>query len=184
MSANLEYYRTFYYVAKYKNMTRAAEVLLSNQPNISRVMNLLENELGCKLINRTNRGIMLTPEGEKLYDHISIAFDQIRAGEKELRRIKKFESGVIYIGTSESALYGFLMEKLVIFRERYPEIRFKIFNYTSLEVEKALRSEKIDLAVVIAPSELGKEFYKTKLRSFRDILACGTFYDELTVSSS
>ena len=47
MEINYDYYRIFYYVAKYKSFTQAAHVLLNNQPNITRSMNNLENQLGC-----------------------------------------------------------------------------------------------------------------------------------------
>ena len=45
-----DYYRIFYFVAKYKSFTKAAEVLQNSQPNISRCMGNLEQELECKLI--------------------------------------------------------------------------------------------------------------------------------------
>lgn len=46
----LDYYRIFYYVAQYQSFSKAAEILGNNQPNLSRCMNLLESELGCKLL--------------------------------------------------------------------------------------------------------------------------------------
>ena len=47
MNVNLEYYRIFYYVAKYQNFTRAARALGNSQPNVTRAMNLLEQEIHC-----------------------------------------------------------------------------------------------------------------------------------------
>lgn len=61
---SFEYYRFFYFVAQYKSFTKAAEILNNNQPNITCCMNILENELECKLFVRSNRGVTLTPEGE------------------------------------------------------------------------------------------------------------------------
>ena len=69
----LDYYRIFYYVAKYKSFSKAARMLDNNQPNITRCMNILESELDCKLLNRSHKGITLTPEGNTLYSHVSIA---------------------------------------------------------------------------------------------------------------
>ena len=46
----LDYYRIFYYVAKYKSFSKAAQILHNNQPNISRTMNNIESEFGCKLL--------------------------------------------------------------------------------------------------------------------------------------
>ena len=86
MAVNYDYYRIFYYVAKYRSFTRAAEILMSSQPNITRTMNNLENELSCKLFLRTNRGVTLTPEGEKLFSHVKIAHEQLQTGELELAK--------------------------------------------------------------------------------------------------
>ena len=82
MNVNFEYYRIFYYVAKYHNFTKAAHTLGSSQPNVTRAMNCLEQQINTTLFVRTNRGIQLTPEGEKLYTHISAAMSQIFAAQK------------------------------------------------------------------------------------------------------
>ena len=49
MNVNFEYYKIFYYVAKYKNFTKAAHALNNSQPNVTRAMNCLEHELRCTL---------------------------------------------------------------------------------------------------------------------------------------
>ena len=64
MEITYDYYRIFYYAAKYKSFSKAAEILMSNQPNITHFMNNLENQLGCRLFIRSNRGVTLTREGE------------------------------------------------------------------------------------------------------------------------
>ena len=45
MDINFEYYKIFYYVAKYGNFTKAAGVMKNSQPNITRMINSLEQEL-------------------------------------------------------------------------------------------------------------------------------------------
>ena len=84
-----DYYRIFYFVARYKSFTKAAKMLGNNQPNITRCMNILEQELKCTLFLRSNRGISLTPEGKKLYEHVAIAYEQLQIGEEEIRQICK-----------------------------------------------------------------------------------------------
>ena len=64
MHINLDSYRVFYYVAQYRSFTKAAEMLYSNQPNVTRTIKNLEQTLGCTLLNRTSRSVQLTPEGE------------------------------------------------------------------------------------------------------------------------
>ena len=60
MYVDWEYYKIFYYVAKYQNFTKAARVLGNNQPNITHSMNRLESQLNCVLFIRSNRGVTLT----------------------------------------------------------------------------------------------------------------------------
>ena len=64
MDINFEYFKIFYYVAKYKNITKAAAALGSNQPNVTRIMKLLESQMNCRLFVREARGIGLTEKGE------------------------------------------------------------------------------------------------------------------------
>ena len=66
MYISYDYYRIFYYVAKYGNVSQAAKLLLNNQPNMTRTIKKLEAELGCPLFLRSKKGMKLTPEGESL----------------------------------------------------------------------------------------------------------------------
>ena len=120
MNVNYEYYRLFYYVCKYHSITRAANVLRMSQPNVTRALNRLEEQLGCKLLVRSTRGVTMTPEGEVLFAHVEIAQEQLQAGESELAGITALESGALTISASETALNVFLLDKLREFHRRYP----------------------------------------------------------------
>ena len=73
MDINFEYYKIFYYVAKYGNITKAAAALGGNQPNVTRMIRLLESQLNTRLLIREPRGIRLTEAGRQLYSHVEIA---------------------------------------------------------------------------------------------------------------
>ena len=103
MYISYDYYRIFYYVAKYGNITQAAKILLNNQPNLTRAIKTLESELGCPLFIRNNRGMKLTPEGERLFEHIRIAFENIEAGEAEIIESRNLEKGTVFVAASEVA---------------------------------------------------------------------------------
>ena len=66
MYVDWEYYKIFYFVAKYRNFTKAARVLGSNQPNITHTMNKLEDQLHCVLFIRSNRGRCSIPAFPRL----------------------------------------------------------------------------------------------------------------------
>ena len=101
MYVDWEYYKIFYYVAKYQNFTKAARVLGNNQPNITHSMNRLESQLNCVLFIRSNRGVTLTPEGEMLYSRIASAAVQIQDAEEELSASATLEHGAISISATE-----------------------------------------------------------------------------------
>ena len=123
MYVDWEYYKIFYYVAKYQNFTKAARVLGNNQPNITHSMNRLESQLNCVLFIRSNRGVTLTPEGELLYSRIASAAVQIQDAEEELSATATLEHGAISISTTETALNIYLSEKLRAFHTEYPGIQ-------------------------------------------------------------
>ena len=62
MDINLEYYKIFYYTAKQKSVTLAAEKLSISQPAVSQAIKHLEKDLGCALFVRTAKGVRLTKE--------------------------------------------------------------------------------------------------------------------------
>ena len=128
MNISYDYYRTFYFVAKHKSFTAAAEELFAGQPNVTRTVRILEEQLGCALFVRTKRKVELTPEGEKLFQHVRIAIEHLIRGEEELMREKNLQRGAVTVGASETALYGLLLPVLKNFRARFPEIQLRIGN--------------------------------------------------------
>ncbi len=168
-----DYYRIFYHVAQHHSFTKAAEVLHNNQPNITRCMNNLETELGCHLFVRSNRGVSLTPEGQKLFNHVAIAFEQLELGEAELKRDQSLTSGLISIGVSENALRIMLLSKLEAFHNHYPHVRLKISNHSTPQAIASLESGLVDFAIVTTPLSAQKQFQKISLGSFREILIAG-----------
>ncbi|MCI9282284.1 MAG: LysR family transcriptional regulator [Lachnospiraceae bacterium] len=179
MDINFEYYKIFYYVAKYGNMTKAAAALGSNQPNVTRIMKLLETQLNCKLFIREARGISLTQEGERLYSHVEIAYQHLLNAQKEISRRDSLGCGTVEIGATETAIHLFLLEVLHDFKKEYPGVRIKIHNHTTPETVKHLVSGKLDFAVVTTPFDMPKTISCAKVLDFEDILVGGMQYRHL-----
>ncbi len=171
-----DYYRIFYYVASYRSFTKAAKMLNNNQPNITRCMNNLESELGCKLMIRGNRGIRLTPNGQKLYEHVAVAYEQLKTGEEELLREVNLQSGQVSIAASEAALRVLLLPELTIFKSNFPGITIRIFNHSSPQAIKTLQSGLADFALVTTPLNIPKPLVSQPLFAFREIPIGGHRY--------
>lgn len=179
MYVTWDYYKVFYYVAKYQNFTKAARVLGSNQPNVTHAMNRLEEQLGCVLFIRSNRGVTLTPEGELLYARVSSAAVQIQEAEEELSASATLEHGSISISATETALNIYLSDKLRAFHEDFPKIRLRISNHSTPQAVQAVRNGEVDFAVVSTPAEAEAPLNIVELESFREILVGGRTFTAL-----
>ena len=151
MTANMEHYRVFYYVAKCKSISLAAENLYISQPAVSQSIKLLEQSLNCKLFFRTAKGVTLTPEGEKIYPYVEDGYEKIEEGEKKLADMLNFESGEIRIGASDMTLQYFLLPFLENFHKKYPKIKIKVSNAPTPETVQSMKAGKIDFGVVSSP---------------------------------
>lgn len=179
MIISYDYYRIFYYTAKYKSFSKAAKILYNNQPNMTRAIKKLEATLGCKLLIRSNQGVSLTEEGKKLYKHLNIAIPEIEQGEQELSDEILFKKGILKIGTTETALHLILLDKIREFHKKHPDIQIKILNYSTPQAIEAIQKGIIDLAVVTSPLEIKKPLIQTPILSFKDVLIGGMEYQSM-----
>lgn len=173
MEISLDYYRIFYHTARCGSITKAAELLYSNQPNVTRVIRLLETELGCQLFFRTNRGVRLTSEGKILYAHVEPAMAHLEAAQQELTMERELRSGSLSIGTSEVALRCLLLPVLKQFRKRYPGIQIRVSNHSTPQAIAALQEGLVDFALVTTPLELEKDMQMQALQTVREVPVCG-----------
>ena len=179
MNSNFEYYKIFYYVAKYENLTKAATALKTSQPAVTRTIHKLENELGCRLFTRSKTGMKLTPEGRTVYGYVAAGCAQFFKGENDLSNLISLENGTIYISATETALHCYLFQAMEEFNSLYPNVRFKILNNSTTESVNAVKEGKVDLAFVSANLQVAKPLRMKILRKYRDILIAGKRFEEL-----
>ncbi len=179
MAVNYDYYRIFYFVAKYHSFTKAAHILMNSQPNITRAMNNLEQELGCTLFWRSHKGAALTPEGEKLFARVQIAQEQLQAAEAELAGDKNLDKGTVSLGVSETALHGLLLPVLREFRLTYPGVHIRLTNCSAPQAIAGVKSGQVEFAVVTMPEDLDRSLRMLQLSEVQDILVAGKHFSNL-----
>ena len=179
MNSNFEYYKIFYYVAKYENLPKAATALKTSQPAVTRTIHKLEGELGCRLFTRSKTGMKLTPEGRTFYGYVAAGCAQFFKGENDLSNLISLENGTIYISATETALHCYLFQAMEEFNSLYPNVRFKILNNSTTESVNAVKEGKVDLAFVSANLQVAKPLRMKILRKYRDILIAGMRFEEL-----
>ena len=180
MNSNWEYYKIFYFVGKHGSFTQAARFLHNNQPNITRVINTLESELGCRLFVRSKKGVTLTPEGKKLYEHIESAYYHIEKGEDEINSDRLLENGSVSVSISEIALHVLMLPILQRFKTKHPGIRIRVFNHSTPQGVMALEQGLVDLAVISSPLKVSASLEATHVKSFQEIIIGGEPYIALS----
>lgn len=173
MISNWEYYKVFYYAAKWKSLTRAAAELSVSQPAVSQALKQLEDSLNAKLFVRASRGIRLTPEGEVLYNYVEKGCEQMLAGEKKLAQMIDLEYGELRIGASDMTLKFYLLPFLESYHEKYPHIKVNVTNAPTPETLQLLKQGKIDFGVVSTPFQAGEGFLTKEVKEIQDTFVAG-----------
>ena len=186
MNITYDYYRTFYYAAKYGSFSKAAAVLMKGQPNITKIINNLEDQLGCKLFVRTNKGTTLTAAGERLYRHAEIAFENLNKAEQEIAAENSLNGGQISIATTEIGLYGCLLSALTRFSQDLPGIKIRLSSFNSPQALQSVKNGLSDFAVVTLDDRPDDFFQTIKIRDFYEYLCCnkGYSYDRKNIFKS
>lgn len=166
MNVNLELYKTFYVVAKYKHMTKASEELHVSQPAISQAIKKLEEELGGVLFVRSNKGMELTQEGEMFYSYVSGALKLLNDAENEFGSFKKLTKGEIKIGCSASLTKLVLVQALKLFHQDYPGIKINVVNELTSNLISDLKLGKLDF-VIFNESDIKEA--SLELRKLKDL---------------
>lgn len=153
MNIKLDYYKVFCMVAQCQSFSAAAKKLYMTQPAVSQTIMQLESELGISLFRRSARGVVLTAEGSLLYEYIHTAMNLIQVGEQKIKETLNLVAGELKIGVGDTISRFFLLPYLEEFHTRFPNIKLKIINRTTIEQCELLKAGEIDLAVCNLPVE-------------------------------
>ena len=150
----LRHLRYFVAVAEALSFTKAAEKLRLAQPSLTRQVRNLEEEIGVKLLDRSNNRVVLTDAGSLfLFDSkklLAMCAESIVA----VQRMNRGESSALNIGYVANIHYGLLPATLGAFRKLCPGVALNLFDMTSAEQFLALDGRKIDLGFVGLAPEL------------------------------
>lgn len=173
MISSLEYYKVFYYVAKYGSVTKAAGELAISQPAVSQALKQLERQLEVTLFYRAAKGVKLTSEGELLYNYVEKGYEQIELGVKKVRQLQNLELGEIRIGASDMTLQYYLLPYLEKFHEKHPEIKVTVTNAPTPETLNFLKEGRIDFGIVSTPFPEIADLKVTEVREIEDVFVAG-----------
>ena len=148
--------RYFLAAAREENITKAAALLHITQPTLSRQLMQLEEELGVKLFRRSQYRIILTDEGMLLRRRAQEIVELADKAERELRHTETELTGEVAIGCGESASMTFLSQHIRAFRERCPQVQFRIYSANADDVKERIEKGLLDMGLLTEPVDIGR----------------------------
>lgn len=169
MNINFELYKVFYEVANAKSISKGAERLMISQPAVTQSIKTLEDELNGKLFVRTPKGVILTNEGEVLYNYIKEGMTYFINGKNKFESLKNLDSGVINIGSTTTISENYLMPYLKEFSLKYPNVIINIKNDLTDNLIKDLRNGNLDIIIMAYNDNYIKDLNINYLTDLNDI---------------
>ncbi len=167
----LEKLRLFLVVLEEGSLRRAADRLHISQSAITRQLQLLEHDLGGRVLERTSAGVRPTNGGHALAERAKTLLADYDSTMAEARRLVRGESEHLRIGYIASAVQEYLGPALAALHRAYPKLKVKMLDQTPGEIIVALRQGKIDLALTLHGADvLSRDFYARKLATVRSLV--------------
>ncbi len=149
-AVEIRHLRYFLAVAEELHFTRAANLLRVAQPALSHQIRQLEEEVGAKLLERTNRRVQLTPAGVVFRNRARVAVEQAARAAADAAKVGRGDAGSISIGVGSTAIWSVLPELLRRFRQIARAATIEIQEMEPSDQMEALRHETIDFAMMAA----------------------------------
>ncbi|MGA8136126.1 MULTISPECIES: LysR family transcriptional regulator [Pseudomonas] len=145
----LRHLRYFIAVAEELHFGRAAEVLGISQPPLSQQIQALEQELGARLFDRTNRRVELSEAGRLFLQEARLVLAQVDKAADVARRAQLGELGELKIGFTSSAPFNSTIPQAIFaFRQAFPAVHLNLREMSSKTVADGLMDESIEVGLM------------------------------------
>ncbi|HEK1683888.1 TPA: LysR family transcriptional regulator [Pseudomonas putida] len=178
----LRHLRYFIAVAEELHFGRAAQQLGISQPPLSQQIQALEQELGARLFERTNRRVELSEAGRLFLEEARQVLAQVDKAADVARRAQLGELGEMKIGFTSSAPFTSRIPQAIhAFRQRFPAVHLHLKEMSSREVVDAVFDESIEVGLMrplpvpegLAVTELFREPLVVVLNASHPLALCG-----------
>lgn len=149
----------FLVVAREENITRAAGLLHITQPTLSRQLMQLEEELGTKLLVRSNHNVTLTEEGFLFRRRAQELVELAARAKSELVGGGEVLAGRIAIGCGETRAVKELAERIAAFQRRHPLVKFELYSGSNEDIQERMERGTLDMGLFLEPFHAARYAY-------------------------
>src|SRR6267143_596350 len=145
--------RAFTTLARTGSFTLAAKDLFLSQSAVSHSMKALEQDVGCRLLDRLGKTVILTQAGEQLLHHAETILQEMSLARASLEQLGKWGRAKLRIGATATACEHILPGVLRELKESFPECMISIEPGDTPEAISLLRSNRVDIAFTLEPKQ-------------------------------
>lgn len=160
---NLNNIETFILVVETNSFTRAAKVRGISRAAVSKQVRQLEDDLGVALLIRSTKEIVVTTEGQIVYDECRQILDGVTEVEALLSGLKDEPSGLLSVVSGPVFANKYIIPYLDKFIELYPKIHLKL---DLRHLMPNMMEEKVDIVVgvygVAPPDAIQRAIIQTR----------------------
>ena len=157
------------------SMSGAARVLGTSQPNVTRLIRQLEQEVGFPVLRRHNRGVVPTAEGSALYAEVERAFRGLADINRVARDIERFRGGQISIASIVGPMVRVMPLLAQRWQEQHDEINLTLEFHDQASVIDQVRAGRFDLGIASPVDRIaGVDFLMRRKVRYVAIAAAGT----------
>ena len=138
-------------IAKFQNITKAADSLCLTQPTLTKFLQNIERDLGQKLFSRVGNKFVLTYAGECYLRKAKEMLALKKELDQELSDIINLNRGVLKIGFPAMRGAHMLPSTFPTFKKMYPNILLNVIETNSIELEELILNGELDLAFFNLP---------------------------------
>jgi DNA-binding transcriptional LysR family regulator len=145
------------------SMNKAAVLLNTTQPAVSRSIGELERTVGVRLLDRGPQGVEPTNYGRALLDGGAVVFDDLRQTFKNIEFLVDPTAGEVRVGCNPFLAASFVSAVVDRLSQRYPRVTFHLVTEYVETLQRKLKERDVDLLIArrsgsVADDRMGYEF--------------------------
>jgi DNA-binding transcriptional LysR family regulator len=148
----------FMTVAETGSMGKAAELLSISQPSVSKAISEIEHTIGVRLLDRTPKGVEITPYGRALLRRGIGAFHELRQSIKDIELLSDPMAGDVQIGCPEAIACGLLLAISDRFSRQHPRVVQSVHAANNMQLQfRLLRDRNVDFLIGGLPKPIADD---------------------------
>jgi LysR family carnitine catabolism transcriptional activator len=152
-NATIKQLRAFVTVVDSGNFAEACVLLHLSQPALSIAIKNLEQGIGGKLLIRSTKTSVLTPEGKQFYPTAKLLLNDWDNAFNDLNDLFALKRGKLDLAAMPSVGSSLLPGYIRLFRDKYPNINIKVHDVIAEDTIAMVRAERVELAVTFDPGD-------------------------------